>query len=388
MADGVEIRGDSLRVYFRFEGKVCREPFGMATPGNIDKATRLASIIRHEIKAGTFNYARYFPDSPRVKVGTLGHWMDLFLDIKRNELAASSIKMHESRINKHIRPQWGARQADGIDYLEMQAWVQKVLLKSLHSKTVREIVGLTRQVFQLYRTSNKAAYDPTEGIVVRLPDAEDPDPFTREEIDAILAAEAPGREQERNLVQFMIWSGPRVSEAIALAWEDVDLEAGEVVFRRARVSSAYKVTKTRRSTRRLKLLKPALEALREQARLTMALPPVEIEVTERDNRTVKAQKVRFVFHNSHTNAAYSTTDNLRNNFWSDHLVRAKVRHRGPNNCRHTFASQMLTSGVVPIDWIAAQMGHTSTAMILRHYGKWINQDATDVTGIIEQQLKL
>ncbi|MNF09535.1 Phage integrase family protein [compost metagenome] len=69
-------------------------------------------------------------------------------------------------------------------------------------------------------------------------------------------------------------------------------------------------------------------------------------------------------------------------------MRAKVRHRGPNNCRHTFASQMLTSGVVPIDWIAAQMGHTSTAMILRHYGKWINQDAMDITGIIEQQLKL
>lgn len=58
------------------------------------------------------------------------------------------------------------------------------------------------------------------------------------------------RQQEINLSQYMIWSGPRVSEAIALAWEDVDLAAGSVEIRRARVAGQYKVTKTRRSTAR------------------------------------------------------------------------------------------------------------------------------------------
>lgn len=389
MADGVEVRGKAVRVYFRFEGKLCKEPFpGEPTPGTIERATRQAAIIRHEIKAGTFAYARWFPDSARVKSGTYAHWLDLFLDIKRNELAPSAIRSHESRIKNHIRPQWGERQVESITYLEMQAWVQKVLMPKLHSKTVREIVALTRQVFQLYRTKNQAAYDPTEGIIIRQPDAEDPDPFTREEIEAILGAESPDRAQELSLIKFMIWAGPRVSEAIALAWEDVDLETGEVTFKRARVRSAYKVTKTRRSTRKLRLLKPALEALRDQKERTKDLPPVEILVTDRDNRTKRKQLVRFVFHNSHTNAAYSTSDNLRNGWWLQHLKRAGVRHRGPNHCRHTFASQMLTSCAVPIDWIAAQMGHTSTEMILRHYGRWISQDATDMTSIIEQRLGL
>src|SRR5690606_16036913 len=251
----------------------------------------------------------------KVKSGTYSHWLDLFLDIKRNELAPSAIRSHESRIKNHIRPQWGERQVETIDYLEMQAWVQKVLMQKLHSKTVREIVALTRQVFQLYRTKNQAAYDPTEGIIIRQPDAEDPDPFTREEIEAILGAESPDRAQELNLIKFMIWTGPRVSEALALAWEDVDLDTGEVTFKRARVRSAYKVTKTRRSTRKLRLLKPALEALRDQKERTKDLPPVEILVTDRDNRTKRKQLVRFVFHNSHTNAAYSTSDNLRNGWW-------------------------------------------------------------------------
>jgi len=118
------------------------------------------------------------------------------------------------------------------------------------------------------------------------------------------------------------------------------------------------------------------------------MPAVEIEVTDRDNRTVRKQNVRFVFHNSHTDGGYATADNLRNGWWNAHLKAAKVRHRGPNHSRHTFASQMLTSGVVPLDWIAEQMGHTSTAMIHQHYGKWIRNDAADMTALVERQLNL
>lgn len=62
MHEGVEVRGNSLRVYFRYQGELCREPFpGDASPANIEQASRLAGLIRHEIKHGTFSYARHFP---------------------------------------------------------------------------------------------------------------------------------------------------------------------------------------------------------------------------------------------------------------------------------------------------------------------------------------
>lgn len=91
-----------------------------------------------------------------------------------------------------------------------------------------------RQVCTLHRTRNKSAHDPTEGISIRLPDADEVDPFTREEIKAILGTASP-RSQELNLARFMLWAGPRVSEVISLAWEDVDLKAGTVRFRRSQV---------------------------------------------------------------------------------------------------------------------------------------------------------
>lgn len=64
-----------------------------------------------------------------------------------------------------------------------------------------------------------------------------------------------------------------------------------------------------------------------------------------------------------------------------------MRQRGPNTCRHTFASQMLSSEIVTPEWIADQMGHT-TAMIFRPYAKWINEDGPDVAGLLNQALKL
>ncbi|MFJ9993163.1 site-specific integrase [Pseudomonas putida] len=186
----------------------------------------------------------------------------------------------------------------------------------------------------------------------------------------------------------MIWSGPRVSEAMALAWEDVDLSAGTVEIRRARVAGQYKVIKTRPSTRKVKLLAPTLRALQVQAQFTRDLPAELIEVIDRDNRTVREQRVRFVFHNTATSEPYHSSDVLRHGWWITHLEKAGVRQLGPNTCRHTFASQMLSSGIATPEWIADQMGHTSTAMIFKHYAKWISEDGPDVVGLLNQALRL
>ncbi|WP_151884113.1 tyrosine-type recombinase/integrase, partial [Pseudomonas putida] len=170
--------------------------------------------------------------------------------------------------------------------------------------------------------------------------------------------------------------------------EDVDLAAGTVEIRRARVAGQYKVTKTRRSTRKVKLLAPALRALKAQARFTQNLPPELIEVVDRDNRTMREQRVRFVFHNTATGEPYRSSDVLRHGWWIFHLEKAGVRQRGPNTCRHTFASQLLSSGIATPEWIADQMGHTSTAMIFKHYAKWISEDGPDVVGLLNQALRL
>lgn len=165
---------------------------------------------------------------------SFGHYLDLWLTIKSNSVAATSFRGYKNKAEVHVRPRWGDIQIDQIDHLDLQEWIQGPLSKRLKNKTIRDIISNVRQVFRLYRTRKKVAQDPTEGLFVRLPDPEAPDPFTRAEIKQILETHT-SRTQELLMVQFMIWAGPRVSETIAPAWEDVDLKQGTVTFRRSKV---------------------------------------------------------------------------------------------------------------------------------------------------------
>ncbi|MCL6484591.1 MAG: tyrosine-type recombinase/integrase, partial [Janthinobacterium lividum] len=58
------------------------------------------------------------------------------------------------------------------------------------------------------------------------------------------------------------------------------------------------------------------------------------------------------------------------NRWKRIIKVSGVRFRNPYQMRHTFASNLLMLGAPPL-YVATQMGHADTTMIVRTYGKWI-----------------
>jgi len=387
VANGIEVRGDKVRVYFRYEGDKCREPVpGKATPENLAYAERLVAMVNHEIAAGTFDYARHFPGSIRLKSNTIGHYLDIYLQTKATDTAPSTLRGYRSHINNHIRPKWGERQASSIDYLDIKTWISEEL-DHLSSKSIKEIIALLRATYKLIATRHPEIVNPTTQVTVKQADDNEPDPFTREEIRLITSIPAyKERQSEMNMATFMIWSGPRPSEVTSLAWEDViDLEQGIIKIQRAMVRGEYKSTKTRGATREIKLLRPAREALRAQFTITGQLRAKEVEVLQRDNRTKKKQPLRFVFL-KYDGEPMTSDRYFREWFFRQHLEQAEVRYRGPGQCRHTFISQMLTAGL-DVNWIAKITG-TSVEMIRKRYGKWIDDDAPDMVSIAENRLGL
>jgi len=180
---------------------------------------------------------------------------------------------------------------------------------------------------------------------------DDVDPFTPEEQHAILAA-ATG--QARNLIQFALWTGMRTSELVALDWGDVDWLRGEIRVSKAMTQAAggeAEVTKTTLSRRSIKLLAPAMEALKAQKAFTF-LADAE------------------VFQNPRTLKRWAGDQPIRKTMWAHVLKRSGVRYRRPYQTRHTYASMMLSAGEHPM-WVAQQMGHKDWTMIARVYGRWM-----------------
>ena len=369
---GVESHRGRLRIYFTFDKKLCREPIHLKdNPENKAYANGVAATIKHELKSGTFKYSRHFPNSKRLAEFQLQHWISLWLELKKGKVAPSTLLGYDRWCRNYIIPKFGKTLAEEIDAVDVEQWIANGLTE-LSSKSIKDIISCLRQIYILYRKRNRSAANPTDGVTITLPDDDEPDAFDLNEVNQILSY-STDRPGELNAVGFAVWTGPRPSEFLALSWDDVNLQTGEVLFRRSVVLKTYKATKTKRSKRWVDLLQPAHEALQRQYKITGELEPITIDVLQRDNRTVKTESFRPVFVNTNTLKAYTDVKQFNRYFFIKHLEKAGVRHRCVSMCRHTFASQMLSTGVMPIDWICEQLGHTTDVMLRRKYGKYFKR---------------
>lgn len=223
------------------------------------------------------------------------------------------------------------------------------------NKTLRNIQSCMRSALSEAVEEELLEINPLAGWTYSRKEAppkeDDIDPFTPMEQSAVLSVLTG---QARNMMQFALWTGLRTSELVALDWADIDWLREEVMISRAMTQAAKgtaEATKTLAGRRSVKLLKPALEALRAQKTYTF-LADVE------------------VFQNPRTLQRWTGDGPIRKTMWVPAMKKAGVRYRRPYQTRHTYASMMLSAGEHPM-WVAKQMGHTDWTMIARVYGRWM-----------------
>ena len=365
---GVNVRGYSLRVYFSYQGKRYYETLNLPiNPENISYAGNKVAMVRQEIKAGTFNYANHFPHSKHLADNQFSTWIDHYLSEKSLLLSHETYRNYRSKIKNHIRPYFGELHPMQIDYKRLLRWKNQHL-HHLSTKSIRDIINILASILTTCIRQGLIHENPAKWLEIGKNNISDPNPFTLQEIEKICTT-ATHDIAARNLAQFMLWTGPRPSEALGLAWEDVNMKEGYLYIRRALVSGKYKSTKTRRSRRIVELLPQALAALESQKQFTLQKEKQKINVIQIDNRTIRTEMIRSVFCNQSTQKPYPRSDAYIHSFWKTHLKNAEVAYRGINQCRHTFASQMLSIPEVPDAWIVQQLGHSDTTMLYKHYGQ-------------------
>ena len=369
---GVEVRGNNIRIKFTWQGERCPELLNLEpTEKNISYAADLVKLIKAEINQGNFNYAKHFPNSPRIITNQLQHWIDIWIDEKRATVTPETLRGYISRIENHIRPRWAGQHPADVQYDDLLHW-KNTKLNQLSTKFIREILNIFSGIMTLCQRQKLISDNPLDWITLQDAEAPEPDPFTLAEIAAICRTPTKYPSDQR-LAVFSLFTGTRPSEALALSWDDVDLDNREIWIRRAVVRGTYKITKTKRSNRCIELLPPAVEALRQQLQATGTAKPVPVDVLQRDNRTIRKEQLRLVWMNPRADTPYKLITTYGTGFWNTFLKLAGVKHRPFSHCRHTFASQMLSLPDIPDSWIVNQMGHTDTSMLYRKYGKLMQQ---------------
>lgn len=360
--DGRGVRAvsdSSIEITFMYRGVRCRERFSLKpTATNLKLAERYKNVIEHDIATGVFDYLATFPNSPRAArfapevcredvAGFLTRW----LTGKKKHVSSSTFEGYRKIVEQRMIPALGPTMVVELKRKTIRDWLDS---QKVSNKTLSNIQSCLRSALNDAVDEELIDINPLAGwTYARKGEVKDDDvdPFSAEEQRAI-AEVLTGQAQ--NMVQFAFWTGMRTSELVALDWGDIDWLRGEVHVSRAMTQAAKgkaEVTKTISGKRSIKLLGPAMEALKAQKAFTF-LADAE------------------VFQNPRTGERWVGDGPIRKTMWAHALKKSGVRYRRPYQTRHTYASMMLSAGEHPM-WVAQQMGHRDWTMIARVYGRWM-----------------
>ncbi len=152
---------------------------------------------------------------------------------------------------------------------------------------------------------------------------------------------------------FAFATGVRPSEQVVIYWSDIDWRRKTIRIQRALVKGEIKSTKTS-SVRDVDLTARALAVLERQ----------------QGNKDIESANTS-IFLNPVTNRPWPDEKQQRERYFLPTLEALRIRTRGAYQTRHTFATIALMGGVNPA-YIARQLGHSTTAMLFKHYAKWID----------------
>lgn len=352
----------NLFIDFRYKGTRCREQTALPdTKANRKKVEKLLERIEAEITLGVFDYAKYFPNSPRAekfKKLDMGQGdtplFETFASTWFEEMLIQWRKSHQSKIrmtlDNYLIPRFGEEEVGRVtkaSILEFRASLAKVTTraqKPLSASRINQIMNTLRMI--LDEAANRYNFSsPYQGIKSLKIPRTSVEPFRLEEVQLILENV---REDFRSYYTVRFFTGMRTGEIDGLQWDAVDFDRRQIAVKRALVNGEIEQTKNHSSYRIIDMNEMAYQALKAQQAVT----------GEGD----------FVFCTRIGTPL--SHNNVTKRVWYPLLRYLGLPKRTPYQTRHTAATLWLASGENP-EWIARQMGHTTTEMLFRVYSRYV-----------------
>ena len=360
-------------IYKRSDGRWCGSIRHDDAEGRSTRTVlygRTKSEVRDKLKAAI---ARVDEGAPvRDATATVGAWLK---EWRETQLAASNLKpttrsLYTSCSKNHLEPEpFGKITLDRLKPSHIDRLILDLREKELASSTVRQIYHVLRLALAGAVRDKHIARNPCEAVARPTTERREARYLSAADVSALLGAAESSRYHA--LLELIARTGMRRGEALALKWQDVDLEAGTLRIRGtlARVDGKLLVTepKTAKSRRTLPL-SPALIA-----RLKWQQGTQTRECKRAGNTWYETG---FVF-TTETGRPVDGRDLYRT--LQAAAKRAKLTGVGIHTLRHSAATVMLENGV-NLKAVSDLLGHSSIAItgdVYAHVSEKTARDAID-----------
>ncbi|MBK9496371.1 MAG: site-specific integrase [Xanthomonadales bacterium] len=378
----VRARRETGKLYFDFfyRGARCREQTDLPdTPANRKRVEAVMQRIRAEIAQGVFDYAHYFPNSrlprraeeqrfaaarrapsanavnegvPIHDVPTFAAFVDIWLGENDVRWRRTTKKLRREMIDAHLIPTFGGLVVDTISRPQLLAYRASLARRpgrsgqgTLAPKTINEIMAVLLSI--LAEAADRYGFTHPGARVGRLKvPRHDIQPFSLDEAMKIIDA---SRADYRHYFTVRFFTGMRTGEVHGLKWKYVDFERRQILVRESFTQGEQDGIKTDGSMREIAMSQQVFDALSAQRALTQHLGAYVF--CQRTGKPIDLH-------------------NFVARVWNPLLSHLGLARRRPYQMRHTAATLWLAAGENP-EWIARQLGHTTTELLFRVYSRFV-----------------
>lgn len=389
----INVRNGKLQADFRYKGQRCREQTRYAdTLVNRKKLEKILERMEAEILLGTFIYRNYFPKSARAdffdelenkertaqqgksrqanNTPTFVEFTETWLSEKHVEWRDSHYAAVVSALNAYALPFFGEKKLSDITKAEVLQFRTNLAKEPLRKGSPLKASTINKTMTPIRMIMNEAAerYEfnsPFRGVKSLKIQRTDIEPFSLEEVNNFLTHV---RKDYQAYYTVRFFTGMRTGEIDGLRWKYIDFEKRQILIRETVVNSKMTYTKTDGSQREIYMSQPVYNALLVQREIT--------------------GDQEFVFCSRNDSPLYHR--NVTRRVWHPTLRYLGIKSRPPYQTRHTAATLWLAAGETP-EWIARQMGHTTTEMLFRVYSRYVpnltRQDGSAMDRLLASQLE-
>jgi len=373
---------DYLYFDFQYQGIRCREQTKLKnTPANYRKLELILKKIEKQIRKNVFQYADFFPDSPRsqmvsqstirncreninVKITSTQNpdarttnlpMFNVFSKEWYKEKEISWKQSYKDKItdilNLHLRPyfgNWNIIRIDKAAILKFRVYMankNKNISAGLSNDRINQTLNLLKQITD--EAADRYQFNsPYRGIKPLRTPRTKADPFSLKEVGLFL----DNVEKEwQAYYTLRFFTGMRTSEIDGLKWKYIDFDRKQIHIKETLVKGEIVTTKTETSERFIEMSTIVYDALIQQKKKTYNISD-------------------FVFCTKKcTPLLYR---NVSNRIWYPLLKKLDIKRRRPYQTRHTAATLWLAAGESP-EWIARQMGHSTAKMLFTIYSRYV-----------------
>ena len=399
----VRVRKDTglLFLDFKYQDVRCREQTLLNdTPKNRSRLQKLADRIEGEIQQGTFDYAGYFPTSKKaarfarqqdqaqqldnelsgevgvvVSTPTFSEFVETWWSENEVRWRQSTRATNHSTVTNYLLPEFGEERLTDITRERVLAFRTELTKrpgkagkKSLHPTTINYVTLILGQI--MAEAADRFDFKNPCGRIKKLSvPKKDIQPFSLQEVQLILNHV---REDYRCYFTIRFLTGMRTGEIHGLRWKHIDFDRKQILIRETFSHGRVEYTKNDSSQREIDMAGVVYDALTGFAS--------QIEASSNPDAYVFASAADTPLD----------TKNVTDRVWYPLLRYLNLEKRRPYQTRHTAATLWLAAGESP-EWIARQMGHSSTEMLFKVYSRYVpnltRQDGSAFEAVLNQAFR-